>query len=272
MSLFKHIQFLKVRFESYLESSVTESQLETKALIESLSNLKGLDFDDDGVGIEWNILQSIGHRLEYLALYDLQQHFLNSAEQKQINFVNLRQLWQGGYCVNDCFRIIMKTAVHLEKVRLSIWSSLVEDVLKQCAELKYLEIDTFQWVDRGDFKNVLQILERSLFSKKAIQRDTFKIRINTSFVAIAKSKEYTIKYNRLIKLFSEKIVDQWMFILHIKRSEEQENGQCMEDVTRVLKPGISHIALLESDNFVTALVRNPDCTICGYRESWLIDP
>ena len=272
MALFKHIQFLKVRFETYAESSVPEDEWKTETLIKSLSNLKGLDFDDGGYGIEWNILQSIGHRLEYLALHDIEQHFLNSAEQKQINFVNLRQLWQRDWCVSDSIRTIVKTAVHLEKVRLSNWSDLLEDVLTQCDELKYLEIDAFEGNGHGGLENVLEKLERCLFSKKTIQKDSLKIRINTSFAAIAKSEEYIIKLNRIMKTLSGNNVDQWMPILHIKRNDEQENNQCMEDVARVLKSGTFNIAVLGGDDSITASIRNPDCTICGYRESWLMDP
>ena len=269
---FKHLQFLKVRIEGNPDP---EHHWNTKALIESLSNLKGLDFDDASKGIEWSILQSVGHRLEYLTLYDPEEHFLHSAEQKQIDFVNLRQLWQDDGCVSDCIRIIMKTAVHLEKVRLPDQSPLLGEVLSKCEELKYLEIDVVETWGYGSFNDVLQTMERSLFTKMNRQRQSLKIKINTSFTAIAndaESKNHIITLNRLIKSFSENNVDQWMLIIHIKRKEKEGNGELLHHLARSLTSDICSTTVLDCENYIAALITNPDCTICGWRESWLMSP
>ena len=260
---FKNIQFLKGRIR---ENRVPDEEWKTESLIESLSNLKALDFNDNGIGIEWDILQSVGHRLEYLTLHDREEHFYRSAEQTQINFVNLRQLRQGHCCVHDCIRIIMKTAVHLEKVRV-FDEDLLEDVLMQCAKLKYLEIEED---GHGSFEDILQTLERSLFSNRTIQRDTFKIQINTSSMAVIKCKQHVTKLNRIINLFSENHVDQWMLIIHIARKEKEKDGQLIHDFARALTSDICSTAVLDCENYVAALITNPGCTICGWRESWLM--
>ena len=272
ISRFKHIQFLKVWIQGFIDPE-DEDGWKTEALIESLSNLKGLDFDDGGCGIEWSILQLIGHRLEYLALHDREEHFYRSAEQKRIDFVNLRQLRQGDYCMSDCGRIIMKTAIHLEKVRLCNYSDLLKDILTQCAELKYMEIDAFDGVGRGGLDDVLQTLQRSLFSNKTIQRDAFKIRINTSLTAIAECKEYIVKLNRIVKLLAANIVDQWMVIIHIKVSThngKEKNQQLIHDLPGRLTSDISKTRVFQSKKHITGVIANPQCTFCGWRESWLM--
>ena len=267
---FKYIQFLKVRIEGNPDP---EHDWNTNTLIESLSNLKALDFDDASKGIEWKILQSVGHRLECLTLHDPEEHFLNSAEQKQIDFVNLRLLWQEDGCVSDCIRIIMKTAFHLEKVRLPEKSPLLEEVLSKCEELKYLEIDVVEtWGGYGSLNDVLQTMERSLFTNKTLQRESMKIRINISFAVIAdnvRSKEQIITLNRLIKSFSENKVDQWMFILHIKRKDKEKDVQLIH-FARALISDICSTAVLDCENYIAALITNPNCSICGWRESWLM--
>ena len=110
---FKHLQFLKVE----LAAIDPIDNLDINSIIEMCSNLKGLDFHDSELGIEMAILQAIGHRLEYLTLYDLDE--VATSVLKDVNFANLQQLVQGGphgLCSDDSFRAILKTAVNLEKV------------------------------------------------------------------------------------------------------------------------------------------------------------
>ena len=271
IALFRNIRFLKALIRGDPDS--VEWRTCTEALIGSLSNLKGLDFYDGGCGIEWKILQSVGHHLEYLTLHDPEHHFYRSAEQKQIDFVNLRQLRQGDCCVSNCIRIIMKTAVHLEKVRIFDECDLLADILTQCGKLKYLEIDAIETVVPEGLEDVLQTLERSLFSSKTIQRDTFKIRIDTSFAAVIECKEYISKLNRIINLFSENHVDQWMLIIHIENIErkKEKNGDLIYDLEGSLTSDISKTRVLHNENQITVVIANPQCTFCGWRESWLLD-
>ena len=140
----------------------------TRALVELCSNLHGLELYDSGCGIEWNVLQSIGHRLEYLSLHDHLGRLVDSAQQQQIDFQNLRELQQGRTCPNNSIREIIKTANNLEKVKLPFGrQDLVDEILRQCERLRYLEIEGVNRNYRMD--EVLQSLERSLGSTNTMQ-------------------------------------------------------------------------------------------------------
>ena len=275
MAVFKHLQFLKVEMRGQPFDGM---DYDIEPLIESCSNLKGLDFFDShsDIGMESKMLLSIGHRLEYLVLHG--RGFSLEKEADQIDFVNLRQLWQPHWLAGDATRIILKSAVNLEKVRLPGASDLMEDVLTKCRKLKYLEIDTVgraRGVLIESMNIVIRSLEQSLLSKNVINREFFKIRINTSFSSLRQSKECVAKLERIIRILTKKKEDRWMIILNVRRHFlANRNHKEESTVTHGLRQGmpadISDTTVIEESDYNRIfLITNPGHSICGWRESWL---
>ena len=257
ITAFKQLQFLKIYPDGH-----DSNEPQTRALVKSLSNFKGLDFDDS-FGIEWDILQSIGHRLEYLVLHDQADRFMESAAQKQFRFNNLRELQQGDYCADNSLRQILQTAINLEKVQVHS-SDLFHEILMQCERLRYLDIR-----GSGHTDGVLQSLERSLFSCNKMHKDALKIRINTSSWALDRCDECILKLGRLSNALSVNAVNQWMIILYLHCSKMKTSF--ISDLRRALAASGSDLVVLQDSNHQIILITNSDCTICGWRESWLMD-
>ena len=135
ISCFKHIEFLKLWIHN--GDLHLDDNFERKSLMESCSNLKGLDFDDDGLGIEYEMLQAIGHRLQYLVLHDHLERIVDSTHENQIVFKNMRELQQGYVCSDASIRKVLETSINLEKVKLSHGAQkLVEEILIKCERLR----------------------------------------------------------------------------------------------------------------------------------------
>ena len=99
--------------------------------------MKGFDLDDSGFGIEYDVLQSIGHRLKYLVLHDQAGRLMHSIGEKKFDFNNLRELRQGSGCTYDSLQMVLKTAINLEKVQLRGGSDLFHKMLMQRERLRY---------------------------------------------------------------------------------------------------------------------------------------
>ena len=228
--------------------------------------MKGLDFDDDGLGIEYEMLQSIGHRLQYLVLHDHLERIVDSTDEKQIVFKNLRELDQGYVCSDDSIRKVLETSINLEKVKLSHGAQkLVEEILIKCERSRYLELE-------GDISldHVLQSLERSLCSTNTMHRDELKIRINTTEPAIAKCDELVMKLVRVSNAMSVSPVDQWMIILFLRGSTMKT--AFINDLRRALAADVFSDTVEKPDRLdQVLLITNAGCTICGWRESWLLN-
>ena len=232
--------------------------------MESCSNLKGLDLDDGGLGIEYEILQSIGHRLQYLVLHDHLEQIVDSTDENQIVFKNLLELQQGYACSDESIQEILKTSINLEKVKLSHDpQNLVEEILIKCERLRYLELGTDICLD-----DVLQSLERSLCSTNTMYRDKLKIRINTREPEVAECEECVMKLVRISNALSVNPVDQWMIILYLENSKME--SAFVDDLRRALAADLSDIVVLPDRNDQLILITNAGCTICGWKESWLM--
>ena len=269
MALFKNIQFLKVRM---IGPSADGVDWNIESLITSLSNLKGLDFDDNGTGIERHILQSIGHRLQCLALHDRRRDFSSTEEAKHIDFANLRQLWQRFGCKTGPIQVILETAVHLEKVRLTKVSELMLDIPAKYKELKYLEIQDYDWtalIENGKMKHILQSLEHNEF---------LKIRMNTSIPSEDKYCEKCIEeLYRVSNVLSKKKRDQWMLILDFKEEyrfgrEGLRQNKFLQDLRLALDTDISNTTVFQEQegDCAIVLITSRGNSICEWRESWLM--
>ena len=157
ITAFKQLQFLKFRDHNDLNPDAYDVDgLGSRSLIKSCSNLKGLDLDDSGFGIEYDVLQSIGHRLEYLVLHDNAERFKHSIGEKKYDFNSLRELRQGRGCTKDSILFVLQTSINLEKVQVRGYSDLLREILMECERLRYLEVHGFDRMDE-----VLESLERS---------------------------------------------------------------------------------------------------------------
>ena len=269
----KHLEFLKV---SINEDSLAEWNI--KSIIKMCRNLKGLDFDDIGRGatrgIEATILQEIGHRLHYLKL---NRAFHRANTVKGIDFAELRQFKQGEECDEDVMEVIFRTAVKLEKVKMNGNPTMISQLLENCKGLKYLEIDADYADITGD---VLTALEGALPQTQFVHAEPVKIRINTSFVDILRSPTCMTSLMRIIELLSMNTVNQWMIILHTEHSEleETQKGIFIND----LRGSLEHLEgdilnIVDSQDsdayidYLIVLLTNRDCSICDWRESWLMN-
>ena len=262
IAAFKHLECLKVEID---DDSFAEWDIES--IIKICSNLKGLDFNDNGHGIEVRILQQIGHRLQYLKL--------NRANTvKGINFSDLRHFKQGKHCSDNVLGDVLRTAVNLEKVKMNgnmDSNHSIQEILTKCKQLKYLEIVA---IDAGC---VLDALMRSLPHAKFAHTEPVKIRINTttSFAAVLKDSEYTHWHIRSLKwithLLSRNTVKHWMLILHIKHSKKIKERSFINDLCRSLRSDILNIEVFQDNNDHIVLMTHPDSEICGWRESWLMN-
>ena len=262
IAAFKHLEFLKVNinYRSIIEWDMN-------AMIKMCSNLKGLDFNVNRRGtrhgIEVPILRHIGHRLHYLKL--------NRAKSvKDIKFANLKQFKEGRNCGDNVLGDVLRTAVNLEKVSMkgdAFNANLIGELLTKYKRLKYLEIDTN---DAQDVLPVLDAVEYALSEKEKIQRNTLKIRMNTSFSSRVEHKEYFVKLGRIIPLLLGSNLDHCMLVLYLRRYELQMDS-LYNDLRRTLKDNNFNIVVQQDGNNCIATINNPGCAICGWRERWLMN-
>ena len=281
ITAFKHIQYLSLH--GLWEYPPLSDDSKTKRLIEMCSDLKGLDLFDgedyDGSVIEISLLRAIGHRLHYLRI-----NMFNSdqiATLKNIDFANLRQLQLGHYKIGSSLQAILNTATNLEKVNFDndygYKPELIVETMTKCLRLRYLELKRIR-----DMDGILDAVGRGLFETKTLRRDTLKIRINTIASwqgnPIPKAPECVMKLDCIVNSLSINKVDQWMIVLDL-------SGDHQEFVERLLGSLTADIATThaiqiqnvdpEPDRFARqcnhiVLMTNPGCTICGWRESWLM--
>ena len=251
ITAFKHLEFLKVNIN---EDSVAEWDI--KSIIYMCRNLKGLDFDDIGHGIEVKILQEIGHRLHYLKL--------NRANTvKGIDFAELRQFKQGTECDEDVMRMLLRTAINLEKVKMDGDATLIGELLENCKRLRYLEIDA------KDIALVLNALEKALPHAQFSHNKAIKIRVNasSSCASFLRNSKCIKTLQRITESLSLNMDNQWMLILHIKHSTKSFTN----DLCESLQSENLNIAVSQDSSNHIILMTNRDCSICGWRESWLMN-
>ena len=258
---FEHLQFLKVS----LAENQNSADLDMKSIIEMCSNLKGLDFYDSHLGIEMPILQAIGHQLRYLVFYDI---YLDASHAlKDVNFAHLRQLKQGASCLDDSFRFILKTAINLEKVKVPGESELIKEILTQCKRLKYLEVRCDNDIYMGD---VLDVMQQFFDENRDVFKETLKFRVHSSLhpACTQQQAKNISKCQGTINSMAASKVDQWMIILALYSMRGINVQTFYEELRRKLNwnNDIARTAQV-GELFV---ITNPDCTINGIGESWLM--
>ena len=266
ITAFKHIRFLRL-FQLWEEPPLADDSI-IKSLVEMCSNLRGLDLLDgedhyESV-IEISLLRAIGHRLHYLHLNMYIDPHVTAL--KNINFQNLRQL-ESYYSDGGSISAILNTAINLEKIRLGNTQELIVEALARCQRLKYLELRRIV-----NMEMILDALERGLFQSKCVHRDTLKIRINTneSYSSIPNPQECIIKLDRIVNSLSVNDVDQWMIVLELKEVCCKDPKEFVKSLQESLTVGIADTFVVENMKSDIVLITNPGCTICGWRESWLM--
>ena len=240
------------------------------SLIEMCSNLRGLNFFEDYEGsfVEISILRAVGHRLHYLHLNTSDDTHV--AALKNINFGNLQQLQS--YHGSAPISAVLNTAINLEKIRLGDEPDLIVESLTKCSRLKYLELQRIRNVE-----GILDALERALFQTKKLRRNTLKIKISTDSThwfaehfLISNPQECIIKLNRVVNSLSVNKLDQWMIILDLHELSCEDPDEFIDRLGCSLTVNVAVIDVIQNTDNDIVLVTNPGCTICGWRESWLM--
>ena len=281
ITAFKHIQYLSLR--GLREYPPLADDSKTKRLIEMCGDLKGLDFFDgedyDGSVVEISLLRALGHRLHYLRINMFNSYQI--ATLKNIDFANLQQLQLGHYKIGSSVQAILNTAINLEKVSFDndygYKPELIVETMTKCKRLRYLEVKRM-----GDMEGILDAVGRGLFETKTLRRDTLKIRINTIASwqgnPIPKAQECVMKLDCIVNSLSINRVDQWMIVLDLS-GDHKEFVECLlgsltEDIATTHAIQIQNVGpkpdrLARQCNHIV-LITNPGCTICGWRESWIM--
>ena len=276
--MFKHVERLQLMMD-HDRTSADSSETSAESVIEMCSNLKGLDFDDCGPYIAPSILQAIGHRLHYLHVYNVSEDGRVALE--KVDFGNLREIRQESCCELVSLRVFLKSAVNVEKVILSCQGlTVIKDLLDKYDRLKYIEIDSS--IDKA-----VGALEKCLFQIKKLCRDTFKIRIIVCFNRTSKcAASFNIKWfvtalRRIVNQFWVSKVDQWMIIMSERYSSENKPmdgskiiSYIFEGLRDTVSNEVAHIEVvqgIEGSKKNTLLITNPECTIAGWDESWIMN-
>ena len=265
ITAFRHIEYLRLSVDDR-PHSVQDRKVQE--LIAMCSNLKGLDLYDSHLGIEIPVLQGIGHRLHYLALHDVEGNAISAL--KNVNFENLRQLQQGENCSSKGLRLVLKSALNLEKVRILNGDGLdvMEEILMKCDKLKYLEVET-------DIGPSLSVLEHCLSRQQKLQRETLKIRVEgclgDSWDAVEKEKECSTMLCSIANLLSVNSVHQWMVMVRVWTSKKQVVRCIYDGLKKGLQTDIAHVYMPHDGDEATVLITNPGCTIGGWQETWLMN-
>lgn len=264
ITTFKHIQFLDVLIDEPPLTDSMDSHLES--LIEMCSNLKGLCFQEKQSETQRYLLQAIGHQLQYLTLNDPNSGIF-TMDLKDINFKNVRELHCPRWVELGFVQRILKTAINLEKIKISGGSLVMWEILEKCERLKYLDI----LVPTGGMY-VLDHLGRALSGMKTVQRDSLKVRASVPCPVNPSPKRCLMSIYGIINALLESLVDQWMIILELRGS----NKQGIRDLINILQAAVAaedvaeFVVVEDSANggHDSFLITNKDCTICGWRESW----
>ena len=263
-SKFKHLQCLIMSFH---ENSGAINDLVLNLFIETCNNLRALDFYDGGTGIQQSVLQTIGHKLQYLKLHDIAYQMPSKME---IDFANLRELEQE--CDRKSFDAVFCTATNLEKVYLTGLHGLglIDQTLADCERLRYLEITGSATRDLS-MERILRRIKRQICNTELIlsHRNTFKIRIVAS---LWNEELCSNALYRITNALTVKAIDQWMIILDLRFVEEENRESFIQKLRTKLEAEI--VVLQDSRAFVetaTIMITNPKCTICGCKESWLVN-
>ena len=290
MSSFKHIEFLKFNFQEMPEPSTSAVDMVIQPLIEMCSNLKGLNLNGDEFNIELAVLTEIGHNLQYLKLNKV-DNMQVSQQLKDVDFTNLRQLVQGDDCYNNVMRIVLRTAVNLEKVKIrSHWWEdsddnqeshegdglmLIEEIFGLCEQLRYVEIY------KDDFERTLEAVASGLSKMKQEKRGNLKIKfITDKSVECMEDSCYRTLVQIVGALCSTKL-DHWMIILPVKEGERHIKTLKQEIQSVKLNVAIYHDAegFHYKDECIyrgnkssqsCIVISHAGCNINGYHESWLM--
>ena len=283
---FKHVDFLKVTLQEMPEVSLSTENMAIKPLIEICSNLKGLDLKDDEYDIELAVVKEIGENLQYLKLNkvgDMQVH----PQLQDVEFTNLRQLVQGAHCCDNAMRMVLRTAVNLEKVKLcSDWDGdheenddnqesdeshgfkLIEEIFELCEQLRYAEIHK-DW-----FERTLEAVASGLSKMKKERQGNLKIKV------ISDTLEESF-YGTLVRIVGDlclSTLDQWMIMLPVEERDIHSSALLQEMQSEKLTVQIYHDAkgfhyedVYGNTQLQSCIViSNIECNINGYHESWLM--
>ena len=239
------IQMTDVNFASMRDS-----------VVQQFLALRGLKLCCTSATNTGSLLNAVGEKLECLDFWPD-----NGVDLSNTNFSRLRELNMTVVCRvggDQVITDILKTAIHLRKVRLDLWASVKTETLTgfftRCEELEYLEIqvdvedehtcETFEWI--------LDCIEKGLFETRSLKRDSIKIRVRAVF---PKQDDYycklvAMKVRRIVRWLEMRNNQDFMLILEADDSVLDAITDVSGDV--VLNRGKGALA-----------ISNANCRICG---------
>ena len=264
LTAFKNLEFLNLEMRDH-NASATVSEIDT--IKQTLIGLKGLKLMDYNSPFGLQLLQSIGHQLQYLEL-----HYFgcgtgrSTVNLQNTNFRNLKQFIVGIDCVRELRGDILKTATNLEKAKIDFYhdyvdgeSSCITELIGNCEKLEYLEI-----VNGGGIDEILDATNHGLFRSRKCERKILKICIDACMNPEKNEEILAMKFEQTIHQLQISKVEQWMILLR------------RYTVTNVIKKLIGSLTgdvrIVEDKGSDLVVISNPDCTINGYSEQWLMSP
>ena len=263
LTAFKNLEFLHLEIGRE-DANATVSEM--NAITRTLGGLKGLTLSGCNSPFGLQLLQAIGHQLQYLELYYIKYGSSGSTVNlENTNFENLKQLVIREDCACDLRGDILKTATNLEKARIDFYDDSVEEeisciteMIGNCEKLEYFEI-----VNGDHIEQVLDAVNRGLFRSRMCERESLKIRIeNSNDLDLENEEHMVMRFDQTIHQLQMSKVEQWMILLGRYTVEKM--------IKKLIDSLTADVQVVENKESNLVVISNPNCTINGYAEQWLV--
>ena len=252
LKAFKSLEFLHLAIG---QEDADATVPEMKEITRTLRGLKGLILNDCNSELGLQLLQSIGHQLQYLELHHIDYDSGNLYVLENTNFGNLKQFVIGETCEYDSCRDILETATNLEKVKIQFRDGLDDDGLLSFTEM--IEI-----VDVGFIIHLLDAMNRGLFRSRMCERESLRIRIENFEALENEEEDLVMRFDQTIHQLQMSKVEQWVILL----------GRCTTNQIKTLIDSLqtANVRIVEDKESELVVISNLDCIINGYAERWLM--
>ena len=108
---------------------------------------------------------------------------------------------------------------------------------------------------------LLDAMNRGLFRSRMRESESLKIRIDNS-VACENEQDLVMRFGQTIHQLLMAKVEQWMILL--------ESDSVTDKIKTWIDSLTDDVRIVEDKESNLVMISNPDCTINGYREQWLM--
>ena len=261
LTTFKNLAFLHL---DICDEDANATVSEMNAITRTLSGVKALILYDCNSPFGLQLLQSIGHQLQYLELYRIGHGSTDNL--KNTNFDNLKQFVILPECEYDPCANILETATNLEKARICFSDEFGQDkgllctteMIGNCEKLEHIHILNGDYIEQ-----VLDAVNRGLFRSRMCERESLKIRIdNCMDLDLESEGDFVMRFDQTIHQLQMSKVEQWMILLP-RYTVENVINKLIDSLT-------ASVRIVEDKESELVVISNPNCTINGYAEQWLM--